>query len=364
MVGDASSRPAERLRVSCLVPTLDRGRYVLRTVESCLRAGTHAGVDVEVIVLDSQSRDGSWEALAEEFQNDARVTLLQNTRGSGPLPSWLAAAEHASGDYVTFVWSDDYLSVDGLRLLLAGLREGEHLSMGGAVIRDIDCEDAFQGTEGLEHVPSSELLESYLAGSWRPTSAATPVSPTSSLFSAAVFQAWAESVEAVCRNSPLRERVMWRAAIGPDLMLYLCAASMQVQPVAQQMMPVAQFSQHAGSITVGSLRWALRTGYLLARVSALGEAGSRLAPPRRAFLFGAIFIEILALAAAVPRQPLSDLSRSVARLALLREARGLARLARGDVGLVAFGAGMARAVRGRLSQRRIRRSSLLQPDAE
>jgi succinoglycan biosynthesis protein ExoO len=96
--------------VSFIVPTLNRVRYVTRAVDSCLRAGDVAGVTVEVIVLDSHSADGSWECLVDRYQNDLRVTLLQNERNAGPTASWLAAARLAMGNYRTFVWSDDYLA--------------------------------------------------------------------------------------------------------------------------------------------------------------------------------------------------------------------------------------------------------------
>ena len=104
---------SDRVRplVSFIVPTINRGRYVVRAVESCLAAYTaEAGVDVEVIVLDSESDDGSWEALRSRFGSDSRVTLAQNRRGLGPTRSWLDGAKLARGDYMTFIWSDDYIS--------------------------------------------------------------------------------------------------------------------------------------------------------------------------------------------------------------------------------------------------------------
>ncbi|MEG8028204.1 glycosyltransferase [Sphingomonas aerolata] len=55
-----------RPKISFVVPTLNRGRYVVRAVDSCLAAAT-AAVDVEVVVLDSMSDDGSWDLLTERF---------------------------------------------------------------------------------------------------------------------------------------------------------------------------------------------------------------------------------------------------------------------------------------------------------
>ena len=70
--------------VSFVVPTLNRSKYVLRAVHSCLK-NDDENVCIEVVVIDSSSNDGSFEELQREFSDDNRVKLLQNPRGSGPM---------------------------------------------------------------------------------------------------------------------------------------------------------------------------------------------------------------------------------------------------------------------------------------
>jgi cellulose synthase/poly-beta-1,6-N-acetylglucosamine synthase-like glycosyltransferase len=69
-----------------VVPPLNRGKYVLRAVHSCLK-NDDENVSIEVVVIDS-SNDGSFEELQQEFSADNRVKLLQNPSGSGPIKSW------------------------------------------------------------------------------------------------------------------------------------------------------------------------------------------------------------------------------------------------------------------------------------
>ena len=76
--------------VSFVVPTLNRGKYVLRAVHSCL-TNDDENVCIEVVVIDSSSNDGSFEELQQEFSADNRVKLLQNPSGSGPIKSWLGS---------------------------------------------------------------------------------------------------------------------------------------------------------------------------------------------------------------------------------------------------------------------------------
>ena len=82
--------------VSFVVPTLNRGKYVLRAVRSCLN-NDDKNVCIEVVVIDSSSKDGSYEDLQKEFSDDIRVKLLQNPSGSGPIKSWLEGVESISG---------------------------------------------------------------------------------------------------------------------------------------------------------------------------------------------------------------------------------------------------------------------------
>jgi len=74
--------------VSFVVPTLNRGKYVLRAVRSCLK-NNDENVCIEVVVIDSSSNDGSFEELQQEFSADNRVKLLQNPSGSAPC--WLGS---------------------------------------------------------------------------------------------------------------------------------------------------------------------------------------------------------------------------------------------------------------------------------
>ncbi len=117
-------------KVSFIVPTLNRLDYVLRAVASCLVAGEAVvGIETEVVVLDSQSDDGSWELLQERFGSDPRVKLVQNKRGLGPTHSWIDGVDCATGDYMTFVWSDDYISPRFLMRLLPMMNNKTRLAI-------------------------------------------------------------------------------------------------------------------------------------------------------------------------------------------------------------------------------------------
>lgn len=268
-MGD-NTHTADCARVSFIIPTLNRGLYVARAVESCLR-NTSDSVQLEVVVIDSSSDDGSFENLKATYGSDTRVRLLQNGRSSGPLISWLEGVEAATGDYMTFVWSDDVISPRFLDALLPPLQAGAVLAYGAGMLANVDSSVIFP-----EEIPAAEfndrhtLLKNYYHVQSFP-SVPTVVSPVCSLFDGKIVRGWMQQVERFCHATALRERLMWRSAIGPDLMLYLSALSPETPQVAVVRTYTAQFSEHPGSITISSNDWILKTGYWLAKLWYLEE---------------------------------------------------------------------------------------------
>ena len=324
----------ERRSVSFLIPTLNRGRYVRRAVRSCLAAATTAAVQAEVIVLDSESDDGSWEGLHQEFGSDPRVRLMQNRRGSGPTRSWLDAANAAEGDLATFVWSDDYVAPNFLTELMPGMSAGAALAVGAALVRDIDCEDPMPEIGTTNRVEVGQIIAGYLGVRQR-AEVLLPMSPACALFSGPALHEWRDRVVEVSQASSLRHRLMWTSAVGPDLLLFQVALEKQRGPVYQTQRPIVQFSAHPGSITIGSSQWRINSGYWLARSTMMRSEDIRkmIAPKDRLEAeIGTIGGGLAAATEIRTAQDLSPGARLSAAFALSRETMALVRVAAGDVG--------------------------------
>ena len=217
------------------------------------------------MVIDSSSDDGSFESLQATYGGDARVRLLQNPKGSGPIKSWIEGVEAANGDFMTFVWSDDVISPRFLSALLPPLRAGALLSYGAGKLANVDSHTSFSEVNpGAELRDRNIILSLYYHGRSRPC-IPVAVSPVCSLFNGKIFRDWINHVCQFCRATALRERIMWRSAIGPDLMLYLSALAPETPEVAVVRTYTAQFSEHPGSITNSSKTWILKAGYWLAK---------------------------------------------------------------------------------------------------
>ncbi|MBI3327699.1 MAG: glycosyltransferase, partial [Nitrospinae bacterium] len=96
--------------VSIILPVRNEAHTVVRCVESLLRQDYGP---FEIIVIDGQSSDGTWERL-QEMQEEDRGTL-RVLRGDNPPPGWLRKAyavqqgvEMAKGEWLLFTAADSY----------------------------------------------------------------------------------------------------------------------------------------------------------------------------------------------------------------------------------------------------------------
>lgn len=93
------------MNVSIIVPVYNVKEYLIKCLDS-LSAQTLN--NYEVIVVDDGSTDGSGEMAEKYCQNDQRFHCIHKENG-GLMSAWMYGLEHANGDYVGFVDSDDYV---------------------------------------------------------------------------------------------------------------------------------------------------------------------------------------------------------------------------------------------------------------
>jgi glycosyltransferase involved in cell wall biosynthesis len=101
------SAPARPPRISVVIPCYKYGHYLSECVESVLG---QAGVDVDVVIVDDASPDGSGE-VAEEIAaaSGGRVRTLRHERNQGHIATYNDGLAEAEGKYVTLLSADDLL---------------------------------------------------------------------------------------------------------------------------------------------------------------------------------------------------------------------------------------------------------------
>lgn len=106
--------------VSVLMTTYNREKYLAMAVESVL-ASTYQ--NLELIIVDDQSKDKSYEIALSYAEKDNRVKVFKNEKNLGDYPNRNKAASLASGKYLKYVDADDLIYPTGLEVMVSGMEK-------------------------------------------------------------------------------------------------------------------------------------------------------------------------------------------------------------------------------------------------
>lgn len=97
------------MKVSVITGTYNPGHLVHKFIESVLKQTL---TDLELIVIDDYSTDGTREVLQEYTKKDSRIKLIFNEQNLGISATYNKGLDIATGEYVSLVDSDDFLDLD------------------------------------------------------------------------------------------------------------------------------------------------------------------------------------------------------------------------------------------------------------
>jgi glycosyltransferase involved in cell wall biosynthesis len=150
--------PDEEPLVTIGVPTFERREKLRRAVGSALRQ-THR--NVEVIVFDNASTDGTGDLVRELANADDRLRYVRRERNLGPEANMDGAIRAGAGDYVMLVADDDWIADDYVERCLAELCARPELSVAAGhprYLRDGDEVPFGARIEMLEPDPAARVL--------------------------------------------------------------------------------------------------------------------------------------------------------------------------------------------------------------
>lgn len=116
--------------VSIIVPVYNVEKYLARCLDSLL-AQTYE--NIEIILVNDGSTDGSAEIAARYVRQDSRVRLIDHESNRGPMRTRQTGYMAAKGDYITFCDSDDTMPADAIRSLLTVALEGSYDIVSGEI---------------------------------------------------------------------------------------------------------------------------------------------------------------------------------------------------------------------------------------
>ena len=95
--------------VSIVIPTYNYGQYIDRAIRSCL---DQTYENLEIIVVDDGSTDNTSQ-IVQRFDKEINYILQENSGVSVARNKGLSVA---TGEFITFLDADDYLTVDSIEL--------------------------------------------------------------------------------------------------------------------------------------------------------------------------------------------------------------------------------------------------------
>ena len=120
--------------VSVLMTAYNRERYISEAIESVLLSTYQ---NLELIIVDDGSKDGTVKIARDHAQHDNRVKVFLNEKNLGDYPNRNKAISYATGKYFMFCDSDDTLLPDSISKIvnLAEANNGFNFGLSWALIK-------------------------------------------------------------------------------------------------------------------------------------------------------------------------------------------------------------------------------------
>lgn len=113
--------------VSVLLPAYGVEKYLPHCIESVMDQTYR---NLEIIIVDDCSPDASGEIAENYAKKDERIKVYHHTKNLGLSGARNTGIEHATGEYVTFVDSDDWVEPDYVEYLLTIIKTtGSEIAM-------------------------------------------------------------------------------------------------------------------------------------------------------------------------------------------------------------------------------------------
>lgn len=149
-------------KVSIVVPCYGTEKYVGRCVESLINQTYR---NLEIILVNDASPDDMDKILNGFAKKDKRIVVVTNKKNKGLFHARLAGADRSTGDYICFVDSDDYVSIDYIRSLVFDIeRKGADMVFSNVVIDERGNKSIYTLFDfHTDEISGDEALRGYFA---------------------------------------------------------------------------------------------------------------------------------------------------------------------------------------------------------
>jgi len=239
---------------SILIPVYNRENLIGRTLKSAL---AQTVTDIEIVVVDNQSTDRTFDVVAAMAEHDKRIRLFRNDTNLGPVRNWIQCAAHASAAYSKILFSDDLIAPTFLERTLPHLISPQcGLVYTPAMVGHADWTGAVHYRAFLN---DTKFARDHFIRMATNMEHFTPVSPGAALFRTVDLR------KHILTELPGTEGYDFAATgAGVDWLIYTLTA-LNYEHVAYVDAPLTYFHAHAGSISINNENNLVPMGYAMAK---------------------------------------------------------------------------------------------------
>ncbi|ECO3631432.1 glycosyltransferase family 2 protein [Campylobacter jejuni] len=117
-------------QLSIIIPLFNSCNFISRALQSCINQTLK---DIEILIIYDKSKDNSLNMVLEFAKKDPRIKIFQNEENLGTFASRNFGVLHSSSDFIMFLDSDDFLTLDACEIAFKEMKKGF----------DLLCFDAF-----------------------------------------------------------------------------------------------------------------------------------------------------------------------------------------------------------------------------
>lgn len=110
--------------VSICVPTYNGAAYLFECLESAL---CQSFSDIEIVLVDDASTDDTITIAKQFVKRDPRVRLYRNSQTLGLVGNWRRCMEFAKGEWIKFLFQDDFLQPTCVERMMNAAQTGVSL---------------------------------------------------------------------------------------------------------------------------------------------------------------------------------------------------------------------------------------------
>lgn len=201
--------------VSIIIPVYNREDLVSKAIQSAIDQ-TYS--NIEVIIVDNNSTDRSWDIIEKYVKIDNRIKAFRNEINIGPVKNWLKGLHLSKGEYVKILFSDDWIDTSFVEKTIKILENNSDV---GFVISKVEILQYSKSFINYKISNKSEKIvsDAYIDRYFKLKNNLAPVSPGCALFRRN------DIVNSLIAEIPNPFNIEYsKHGAGPDLLLYLMNA--------------------------------------------------------------------------------------------------------------------------------------------